>query len=125
MNQCLEDLIAAWEIHNEINLFILRWIPPEGLEAVTLLKTANPRRGGTSPGSARGGHRGPVRRRSGPAPQGLEVSRPFCPTLPTRQPGGVRCARTHVYSRRGHQSPCRSPSKLRIETESVPNQRAS
>lgn len=45
MSQCLDDLLTTWEIHNEINLFILRWIPPEGLEAVTLLKTGEPSRG--------------------------------------------------------------------------------
>lgn len=45
MNAVLEDLLEAWEINNEINLFILRWVPPEGLEAVTLLKTGAPSRG--------------------------------------------------------------------------------
>lgn len=45
MSPVLDDLLTTWEIHNEINLFILRWIPPEGLEAVTLLKTGNPSRG--------------------------------------------------------------------------------
>lgn len=41
----LDDVLETWTIHNEINLFILRWIPPEGLEAVTLLKTGKPSRG--------------------------------------------------------------------------------
>lgn len=45
MSDVLDNLLEAWEIHNEINLFILRWIPPEGLEAVTLLKTGKPSRG--------------------------------------------------------------------------------
>lgn len=39
------DLIEAWEIHNDINLFIVDWVPDEGLEAVTLLKTGKPSRG--------------------------------------------------------------------------------
>lgn len=43
--QILNDVLETWEINNEINLFILRWIPPEGLEAVTLLKTGEPSRG--------------------------------------------------------------------------------
>jgi uncharacterized damage-inducible protein DinB len=41
----VDDLIEAWTIHNDINLFVLRWVPPEGLEAVTLLKTGKPSRG--------------------------------------------------------------------------------
>jgi uncharacterized damage-inducible protein DinB len=45
MAKILDDLIDAWKINNEVNLFILRWIPPEGLEAVTLLKTGDPSRG--------------------------------------------------------------------------------
>lgn len=45
MSDLLDDLLEAWEIHNEINLFILRWMPPEGLEAVTLLKTGKPSTG--------------------------------------------------------------------------------
>lgn len=45
MSDILDDLLEAWEIHNEINLFILDWMPPEGLEAVTLLKTGKPSRG--------------------------------------------------------------------------------
>lgn len=44
-SRLLDDVLEAWRIHNEINLFILRWIPPEGLEAVTLLKTGKPSRG--------------------------------------------------------------------------------
>ncbi|MFW6206852.1 MAG: DinB family protein [Gemmatimonadota bacterium] len=45
MSELLDDLLEAWEINNQINLYILRWIPPEGLEAVTLLKTGKPSRG--------------------------------------------------------------------------------
>jgi uncharacterized damage-inducible protein DinB len=45
MSDILDDLLEAWAIHNEINLFILRWIPPQGLEAVTLLKTGKPSSG--------------------------------------------------------------------------------
>lgn len=45
MSEILDELLEAWEIHNRINLFILDWIPPEGLEAVTLLKTGKPSRG--------------------------------------------------------------------------------
>jgi len=45
MGRVTDDLIEAWEISNEINLFILRWIPPRGLDAVTLLKTGKPSRG--------------------------------------------------------------------------------
>ncbi len=41
----LDDLLEAWSIHDEINRFILDWIPPEGLEAVSLLKTGKPSRG--------------------------------------------------------------------------------
>ncbi|MFQ5948896.1 MAG: DinB family protein [Acidimicrobiia bacterium] len=41
----LNHLIEAWEIHNEINLFLLDWVPDKGLEAVTLLKTGKPSRG--------------------------------------------------------------------------------
>jgi len=41
----LDDLLEAWEIHNRINLFILEWVPDEGLEAVTLLKTGQPSTG--------------------------------------------------------------------------------
>lgn len=44
-SRTLDDLLQAWDIHNEINLYILRWLPPEGLEAVTLLKTGKPSRG--------------------------------------------------------------------------------
>lgn len=45
MMDLLDDLLEAWGIHNEINLFILDWIPDEGLDAVTLLKTGKPSRG--------------------------------------------------------------------------------
>jgi len=45
MGKVLEDLLEAWKIHNEVNLYVLRWIPPEGLEAVTLLKNGSPSRG--------------------------------------------------------------------------------
>lgn len=45
MDGVLDDLIDAWRIHNEINLYLLRWMPPEGLEAVTLLKSGKPSRG--------------------------------------------------------------------------------
>ena len=45
MADIVSELIEAWEIHNEINLFILDWVPEEGLEAVTLLKTGKPSRG--------------------------------------------------------------------------------
>jgi uncharacterized damage-inducible protein DinB len=41
----LDDLLEAWNINDEINRFILGWMPPEGLEAVTLLKTGKPSRG--------------------------------------------------------------------------------
>lgn len=33
MTDVLDDLLDAWSIHNEINLFILDWIPARGLEA--------------------------------------------------------------------------------------------
>lgn len=42
MGRVIDDLLEAWEISNEINLFILRWIPQRGLDAVTLLKTGKP-----------------------------------------------------------------------------------
>lgn len=45
MSELLEDILEAWETNNEINRFILRWVPPEGLEAVTLLKSGRPSRG--------------------------------------------------------------------------------
>src|SRR5690606_16450974 len=45
MNDLLDDLLEAWSIHNDINLYILDWIPEKGLEAVTLLKTGQPSRG--------------------------------------------------------------------------------
>lgn len=45
MTELLDDVLEAWGIHNEINLFILDWLPEEGLEAVTLLKTGKPSRG--------------------------------------------------------------------------------
>lgn len=45
MSDILGDVIEAWKIHNDINLFILDWVPDEGLEAVTLLKTGKPSRG--------------------------------------------------------------------------------
>lgn len=45
MTDLLDDLLKAWKIHNEINLFILDWVSDEGLEAVTLLKTGKPSRG--------------------------------------------------------------------------------
>lgn len=41
----LDDLLEAWSIHNQINLFILDWLPEAGLEAVTLLKTGAPSKG--------------------------------------------------------------------------------
>jgi uncharacterized damage-inducible protein DinB len=41
----LNDLLEAWDVHNEINLFILDWVPDAGLEAVTILKTGVPSRG--------------------------------------------------------------------------------
>lgn len=44
MTKVLEDLLETWGIHNEINRFILRW-PPQGLEAVTLLKGGRPSTG--------------------------------------------------------------------------------
>lgn len=43
--QVLDDLLGAWKINNEVNLFILDWITPGGLAAVTLLRTGNPSRG--------------------------------------------------------------------------------
>lgn len=45
MTDLLDDLLEAWTIHNDINLFILNWVPKGGLEAVTLLKTGKPSRG--------------------------------------------------------------------------------
>ena len=45
MGDVLDDLLEAWQIHDEINRYILDWVPPEGLEAVTLLKTGKPSRG--------------------------------------------------------------------------------
>lgn len=45
MSDLLEDVLETWEINNEINLFILRWIPPHGIEAVTLLKSGKPSTG--------------------------------------------------------------------------------
>lgn len=45
MTNLLDDLLEAWRVHDEINRFILDWIPSEGLEAVTLLKTGKPSRG--------------------------------------------------------------------------------
>lgn len=45
MSSLLDDLLEAWTIHEDIHEFILDWIPPEGLEAVTLLKTGKPSRG--------------------------------------------------------------------------------
>jgi uncharacterized damage-inducible protein DinB len=45
MSSLVDDLLAAWRIHNEINLFILDWVPEVGLEAVTLLKTGAPSKG--------------------------------------------------------------------------------
>lgn len=45
MGEPLEDLLESWSIHNEINLFLLDWVPDEGLGAVTLLKTGKPSRG--------------------------------------------------------------------------------
>lgn len=45
MSQWVDDLIETWTIHNDINRFILRWVPPEGLKAVTLLKSGKPGRG--------------------------------------------------------------------------------
>jgi uncharacterized damage-inducible protein DinB len=45
MTSVLDDLLEAWGIHNEINLFILDWLPEVGLEAVTLLKTGVPSKG--------------------------------------------------------------------------------
>ncbi len=41
----LEGLLEAWKINNEIDLFILDWVPEEGLQAVTLLKTGKPSKG--------------------------------------------------------------------------------
>lgn len=45
MPDLLDDILEAWTVHNDINLFILDWVPAEGLEAVTLLKTGKPSRG--------------------------------------------------------------------------------
>lgn len=45
MTELVRDLLEAWAIHNDINLFILDWVPEEGLEAVTLLKTGLPSKG--------------------------------------------------------------------------------
>lgn len=45
MGAVLEDLLDAWRIHDEINRFLLEWMPDEGLAAVTLLKTGAPSRG--------------------------------------------------------------------------------
>lgn len=45
MTDLIDDVLEAWGVHNEINLFILDWMPDEGLQAVTLLKTGNPSRG--------------------------------------------------------------------------------
>lgn len=42
MTDLLDDLLEAWNIHDGINLFILDWVPDEGLDAVTLLKTGKP-----------------------------------------------------------------------------------
>lgn len=41
----IDDLLDSWDINNTINLFILEWLPPGGLQAVTLLKTGKPSRG--------------------------------------------------------------------------------
>lgn len=45
MSDLLSDLLEAWDTHNEINLFMLDWVPDAGLEAVTLLKTGKPSKG--------------------------------------------------------------------------------
>lgn len=45
MPDLLDDVLEAWTIHNDINLFILDWLPPAGLGAVTLLKTGKPSTG--------------------------------------------------------------------------------
>lgn len=45
MAAVLDELIGTWEIHNEINRFLLLWIPAEGLHAVTLLKSGKPSTG--------------------------------------------------------------------------------
>lgn len=45
MDDVRDDILEAWAVHNDINGFILDWIPPEGLEAVTLLKTGKPSTG--------------------------------------------------------------------------------
>ncbi|MDX1644796.1 MAG: DinB family protein [Thermoanaerobaculia bacterium] len=45
MSSLVDDLLDAWRRHNDIHLYILDWIPPEGLAARTLLKTGKPSRG--------------------------------------------------------------------------------
>ncbi len=45
MDSLLDDLLEAWAIHDEVHRFILDWVPEEGLQAVTLLKTGKPSRG--------------------------------------------------------------------------------
>lgn len=45
MADLLDDLLEAWTIHNAIHLFLLDWVPEEGLAAVTLLKTGKPSKG--------------------------------------------------------------------------------
>ena len=45
MAEILRDLLEAWGLHNAIHLYILDWVPEEGLQAVTLLKTGKPSTG--------------------------------------------------------------------------------
>lgn len=45
MSDLLADLLEVWDIHDDINQFILDWVPEEGLGAVTLLKTGKPSTG--------------------------------------------------------------------------------
>ena len=45
MSDLLDDLIEAWGIHNHLLLYLVDWLPEEGLQAVTLLKTGQPARG--------------------------------------------------------------------------------
>lgn len=45
MTSLLDDLLDAWRRHNDVHLYLLDWMPAEGLAARTLLKTGQPSRG--------------------------------------------------------------------------------
>jgi uncharacterized damage-inducible protein DinB len=41
----IDGILECWRTHDEINLYLLRHIPDEGLQAVTLLKNGQPSKG--------------------------------------------------------------------------------